>query len=496
MPPGWKDVPISLKKKTITGAPPLFYSRDQTPGKPPGTQQVLEAITASRVITEGHITPKMPKELCIRLQEQTNTYDIEALCKSILCNCGFDASGFDLGRLLAEPVCVNQFALKDSSGRFIGDKRQVQYAMLLQAMQIVLLSYGDKKRLSENFWASHPLRAGAFAAAIGAPIEIVISSLLHDILEDSLDQKLQDVKYRAYSLQGGKPVFVKYGRTHSILVHIRENFWIYGRKIARDVECVTRPEKPNGNWQHDYEAHITRAHSRIGSAFAKGSDSVVNLQELEVGSDDLEMASKLLRKLLKVDCKIPFWTKLSWVMAEVLLFELKEKSLGTEYEGIEKAHRFITTPEIIMFERGFNMLSKSHSFTPGLVKNLSRSRSPIIDIYTAKPEISGAAFSYRFEFPFMQDKEKAFSLVQGVFGKDLVSELKRASSLLPSRLTDAVIVQAHFASDIIISKVIELQQAYDAELQHILAGGFDRKRMAQAARERRNRLMAESSSKR
>lgn len=472
---------------------PLFYSQNLPPGKAPGTTRVLEAINKSRVITEGHITPKMPRELCTQLQSQTDIYELAALCKGILRNCGFDASGFDLGRLLSEPVCVNQSIIKDAKGRFIGDKREVQYAMLLQAMQTVLLSYrGAPLRVSDNPWASHPLRAGAFAAAIGAPIEMVVSSLLHDIVEDTLDPKLPKVSYRAYSFQDGKAKLVELESARSIFMHIRENYWIYGRRIARDVEFDTRPAKSNGGWQREYKAHITRAHSRIGSAFAKGADSYVNLQELEVGSGNAMMASKLERKLLKVDWQVPFWTNLSWVMAEILLFELKEKSAGTEYEGIEKKHRFVTLSEIVMLERGVNQLSKAHSFAPSLVKNLSRSRSPVIDIYSAKPQIEGAKWSYKFEFPFIQEKEEAFSLMRLVFGNSMVGELIRASSILPTRLTDAVIVQAHFEESPKLSSLANLLRAYDEKLQGILEGGFDRKRMAQAARERRNRLMEES----
>lgn len=485
-------------KAPIAGNPPQqpavplpFYSDKLPSGKPPGVQRVLSAINKSRVITEGHITPKMPPELCLELREQTNIYDAERLCKRILRNCGFDASGFDLGRLLTEPVLVNDYAIKDNRGRFVGDERMVQYAMLLQAMQIVLLSYGDLKRLSGNPCASHSLRAGAFAAAIGAPIEIVISSILHDILEDSLDKDMPGVKYRAYVSYRGKPQLVEYESEQAILHHIRENFWRYGRKIAWDVRCDTRLKKSNGGWEPEYQSHIALAHSRIGSAFSKGADSYVNLQELEPGSDILAMAAKLERKLLKVDWQVPFWNKMSWVISEILLHELKQKAKGTKFEGIEKKHRFITSKEIRMVRRGFNNLFKSHAFSPELVKNLSRSRSPIIDIYVAKPMYDGAKCSYKFEFPFIQEKETAFGLVKDVFGKRMVGEPARATSMLPSRLTDAVIVWADFASEPKLSEVSELVLAYDGALQGILHGGFDRKALESAARERRARLKSE-----
>ncbi|MFA6907943.1 MAG: hypothetical protein WC263_03880 [Candidatus Micrarchaeia archaeon] len=471
---------------------PPFYSSQLPPDRPHGMQGVIGAMNQSRKITLGHITPKMPKALSRKLNSKLDIYDTGVLCNLILRYCGFGDGGLSGGNFPSEPVLVNDWVLRDKkTGRFIGDERMVEYAMLLQTFQILHLSYEGMQRDSGNEWMTHPLRAALFVAALGAPVKMVVSALLHDILEDAMDPKMPTAKFRAFVKKEGQCRMAEYTGEEEILGYIRGSYWRYGIVISEDVRHDTRKQKINSEYlvnpalyERLYKEHLRMAHARMGSAFAKAGDTKANSTEINSIRDPGIKRMKFDKRLLKLDWQLDTgWSKLNWHVFESLLSDLQENSAD---EKAWERHRFVPAQAIWSFSDGYNLIGKPHRYIQEVRDKLMPSRSPTIEIYIreGKP-------CYTFEFPFINDSREAIAIVKDAFGKALKGEPERAQSLLPQGIRDATLVSAEFFRSPEVGKLNDLAAAYDEKLDGRIEGGFNRQERTKAAWDRHHRMKSE-----
>jgi len=475
------------------GGEPPFYSSQLPPCKLHGAQGVIDEINQVRKIAPGHITPKLPKRLPRKLNAELDIYEPEILCRLILRYCGFDERGFGYGALLASPVLVNDW-LEDGAGRQGRNVRMLEYAMLLQTFQILHLSYQGIRRESGNGWMTHPLRAALFVAALGAPARMVVSALLHDILEDAMSRELPAAKFRAFARKGKAHSQVEFSGEGEIMDYIRGNYWHYGAKIARDVWHATRndirKEAINAEYLANpalyeklYREHLRKAHTRIGSAFAKAGDSKANITEIKSIGSPAAREMKLGKRLLKLGWQLESgWNKIAWPVFECLLYDLE--ALGGEKSW--KRHRFVPAEAIWGFAEGYNLIGKPHRYMQEVRDRLMPSRSPAIEIYTLENRPS-----FTFEFPFISDAREAIGMVEAAFGKGLANPPKEVDSLLPARIRGATLVSADFYRSPKVGRLDDLVAAYDEKLDGIMEGGFDRELLAQAAWDRHYRLKKE-----
>ena|GEM_PF-3912793 len=480
--------------KIDAGSLPPFYSSKPPPDKLHGMQGVIEEMNHGRKIALGHITPKMPRGLAKKLNSNMNIYEPERLCKLILRYCGFDEEGFGYGGMLANPVLVNEWMLKDKRGRFIGDERMMEYVMLLQTFQILQLSYCGIRRESGNEWVTHPLRAALFVAALGAPIEMVISALLHDILEDAMSPEMPKAKFRAFVKKDGQYRQVEYTGEEEIMGYIRKNYGRCGARIAWDVWHDTRndirKEMINAEYltnpvlyEELYKGHLHKAHARIGSAFAKAGDGKANITEISSITDPAVREMKFRKRMLKLDWQLECgWDKIAWPVFESLLYDL---SVSSADERVWKKYRFVPADSIWKFADGYNLVGTPHRYNQELRGRVMPSRSPTIEVY-----FQGNSPSFIFEFPFIRDAKVAIGMIRQVFGKSIIGEPKEVDSLLPPLIRDAALVSVDFRKNPEVVKFNDLVAAYDENLRGALPG-FDRKRFTEAAWERHYRLKSE-----
>ena len=471
--------------KADMGKAPPFYSSKLPPDKLHGAQGVIEEMNQSRKITPGHITPKLPRRLSKKLNSELDIYEPERLCRHILRYCGFDERGFSYGGMLSSPVLVNDWALRDERGRFIGDERIMEYAMLIQTFQILQLSYNGVQRESGNPWESHPLRAALFVAALGAPVEMVISALLHDILEDAMSKDMPKVKFRAFERKNGELVLVELTGEEGILGYMRKNYWRYGSKIAWDVLHDTRndirKEIMNATYVDDpaeyeklYKKHLHKAHTRIGSAFGKAGDAKANITEISSIMNPEVRGMKFDKRMLKLDWQLECgWDKIAWPVFESLLYDL---SVNSAEERTWKKYRFVPAESIWKFADGYNLVGTPHRYNQELRGKIMPSRSPTIEIY-----FQGNKPSFIFEFPFIREAKVAIGIIKDVFRKNIIKEPKEVDSLLPLLIRDAVLVSVDFRENPKVEKFICMVAAYDEPLKDLIDGGFVRKERTDAA---------------
>jgi hypothetical protein len=473
------------------GKIPPFYSSHLPPSRLHGMQGVIGAMGQSRKIMPGHITPKMPKDLSRKLNSKLNIYDTGVLCNLILRYCGFCDGGLSNGNFPSEPVLVNDWVLRDKQGRFVGDERMVEYAMLLQTFQILHLSYKGMERDSGNAWMTHQLRAALFVAALGGPVWMVISTLLHDSPEDAMDPKMPSVKFRAFVKKESQYRLVEYTSEEEILGYIRGNYWRYGIGISEDVRHDTRKQKINAEYianpalyEKLYKEHLRVAHTRIGSAFGKAGDGKANITEIDSIRDPDVRRMKFHKRLLKLDWQLDTgWNKLNWHVFESLLSDLQENS--ADKKAWEK-HRFVPAQAIMNFTDGYNMIGKPHRYIQEVRDRLMPARSPTIEIYMKE---DGPSFT--FEFPFINDAGEAIGMVKNAFGKNLAAEPNQVDSKLPPGVRDAILVSADFHRSPKVIRLNDLVAAYDEKLGGIIEGGFDRKEYTEAAWGRHHRMKSE-----
>jgi len=484
---------LKPNRRDLGSAPP-FYSSQLPPERPHGMQAVIDEMNRSRRIMPGHITPRMPGNLSKKLNSKLNIYNQERLCKLILRYCGFDENIIGHQDLLFRPVLVNDWVLRDrKTGRFIGDERMVEYAMLLQTFQILQMSNQGEARESGNGWVTHLLRAALFVAALGAPVEMVIATMLHDSVEDARDPTRPRLKFRAFAKQDGQYRLVEYTGEEEILGYIRGNYWRYGARIAEDVRHVTRKQKRASDsdylanparYEKDYKEHLQMANARIGSFFAKTGDGKANINEIKSIADPEVKRVKSSKRLLKLGWHLESdLGKIAWPVFESLLYDLEKNSND---ELAWKKHRFVPAEAIWNFAEGYNLIGKPHRYIQEVRDRLMPSRSPTIEIYSreGKP-------SFIFEFPFIHDTKAAVGMVEGIFGRNIVGEPKEVESKLPKGIRDATLVAADFRRTPEVSKLKDLAAAYDEKLDGIIEGGFDRKERTKEVWDRHYRLKNE-----
>jgi hypothetical protein len=235
-----------------------------------------------------------------------------------------------------------------------------------------------------------------------------------------------------------------------------------------------------------YKEHLHKAHSRIGSAFAKAGDTKANSTEIKSIDDPSIRGMKSGKRLLKLDWQLECgWNKIAWAVFETLLYDLE--LMGGE--SVWKKHRFVPAEAIYNFAEGYNIIGKQHRYIREVRDKLMPSRSPTIEIYNVG--LQGGEVVFTFEFPFIRSAREATGMITDVFGRSLVSKPKEVNSLLPEGIRDATLVSVKFNRSPKMSKLDELVEAFDERLGGIIEGGFYRKMLAEAAWERHHRLKGE-----
>ncbi|MCX6770161.1 MAG: hypothetical protein NT051_05825 [Candidatus Micrarchaeota archaeon] len=481
---------------------PPGYVPKEFRGKSPGAERAIQMIKSNLAINPGHLTPKMERGN-EKFERYLDCHDPQTLCKNILRDLGLDNSNFSFESLLSTPIIAKNWSKCE-------DKAALRYAMVMQTFQILALSYPpESRRKSGNPSVAHPLRAGAFAAAIGAPIELVIATLLHDVMEDTMDANMPSVAFRTFSMAKGHsmPQIVEMRDPKEIYWHIYESYPDYrkddlssrdiGKNIADGAWNLTRPALwPGETKNRAYQRYLNQVYSNIISSFAKGCDAKVNLLELSTITNESERMKMTNRTLLKALWQLPRWKKISWVMFELLLSDISKFAAGGRIERLAKMQRAIPPNEIALFKKGFNFAGDLN-FGKELTKNISNSRSPVIDVYYDNKQSSNGRplVNFSVEFPFVDNVPDAMQLLKSVFGSQILGNPKRVLSKLPYRFWNAVIMNMDSKDGLPAeSKFYELRDAYGAYLleNNIIQveGGFNRESMAKHAEDRYNRLKA------
>lgn len=160
-------------------------------------KELLEQMPESIEFNEGHFTPKLKESWCRQFEAFIDVYQSQRLIEIIR-----EAYGYTLEQALNWDGNQNSKAY--------------EYVLIERVIGTVLLTYSNFTRKSGNEAASHPLRAMAYAAGIGAPLEVILTCGLHDVDEDTLDKRADGLRYRA--MEGGK--IVEFDTSDEILAHI------------------------------------------------------------------------------------------------------------------------------------------------------------------------------------------------------------------------------------------------------------------------------------
>ena len=437
-------------------------SEASSPDNRPGARRMREA-TEKCVFNIGHITPNIHDKVLEPFHERARSLVPKRLCQNIREDMGYT---------------------KESLSRSQHPQSELEkYILVEKISQIALDTYNGATRDNGHPVVSHPLGAGAIGAATGEQISTILVDIGHDFFEDVRDGRHPEIVFRAKS--GG--VDVEYRDPDMIAKYIRdpENFGRYGKGMARDIWAVTRPDgngQDGKSWQRAYKEYLVGMQQFINAVLAKANDSYVNLLDLHLVPEERrhEMAQKLV---MKAAWQAERLKRISWKKACLL-----QSAIAAVPEGKACADRLndINEYDIAKFERGW-ALNPERQFNVKLFKSVHLSGSPSIDIYPAKDTRFG---KYEIELPFVQDQGIALQIIRDAFGC-MDGEIRRAQSLLPSRLSSAMIFNFQPKGGDFEAQVGAALREYDHLLNKGLLlpqlEGFDRKEWAKAARERMER---------
>ena len=313
------------------------------------------------------------------------------------------------------------------------------------------------------WYANFPLRTMLLAAALHAWKELVLSNGLHDIDEDT---------------KNGKYVFRTTGLDHGIIELKAEKDVLdyiefkYGREVMLDMLAATRSEKliEGVGWQGAYKRYLGAVYQRIGSAFAKWADGLVNIWELEPIKGTAVRDKMILDTLSKASWQVGRQRKISWLQFEIMLMAMEEYANylppGSSLGDLRKVSR----QEFEKFVRGYALCS-DREFNLPMLKQTALSGSPVISIYGKGP-------IFEAEFPFLHPT-LAMTVLQGALGKN-VEGAHQKDSLLPYSLRYASILRFETSPEAMMRSLPEMVSHYDSALKGS-ADGFDRKEWADAA---------------
>ena len=437
-----------------------------SPDNRPGARRMREA-TEKCVFNIGHLTPKIPDNVLEPFHERARALDPKRLCQNI-----------------REDMGYTKLSLSKSQHP---QSELENYVLVEKIIQIALDTYNGAERYNGHPIVSHPLGAGASGAATGEQVSTILVDIGHDFFEDVRDARHPEIVFRAKS----SGIDVEYKDPYMIARYMRdhENFGRYGKGMARDIWAVTRPEgkgQAGKSWQRAYKEYLLGMQHSINAVLAKANDSYVNLLDLHLVPEEKRhaMAQKLV---LKAAWQAERLKRISWKKACLL-----QSAIAEVPEGKAHADRLndMNEYDIVKFERGW-ALNPERQFNVKLFKSVHLSGSPSIDIYPAKDTRFG---KYEIELPFVKDQEIALQIIRDSFGCTN-DEIRRAQSLLPSRLSSAMIFSFQPRRGNFEAQVAAALRQYDCLLNEGLLlpqlEGFGRKTWAKAARERMDRKRQE-----
>ncbi len=441
------------------------HSIANAPDQRPGARRLMEAVRNNILFNKGHITPKIETKALREFEKRINIFEPGRLCENIREDLGYTKESLALG---------------------LHHENELQkFRMVESAMQIALDTYNGAMRENGNPSVTHPLMTGALGAATGEPTRTVILDLFHDCAEDTLDMKYPEIKFRVQF--GGH--LVEYDLDRKIYAYVKENFGRYGKGLARDMRVMTRyiKESEGKSWQRIYKEYLFRINHYIDPVLAKGNDSYVNLLDLPLIKDRSARSNKGQRLILKATWNAQSQKRLSWIKACLIQNGISKAPGGKPYAGILND---VSRHDIDKFEKGWTY-NPVRQFDTRLFRSVNLSGSPAIDIY---PSSSRLPDQYEIELPFLQNEDMAHGLIRYAFGKS-VGDISRARSILPTRLTSAMIFTFRAKVGDMEGCMARSLKIYDDLLASGILlpqlSGFDRKEWADAARARMERVLKE-----
>ncbi len=278
------------------------------------------------------------------------------------------------------------------------------------AICLIDLSYGDELRKSGHLAVTHNLRAGLFAAALGAPIEWVVSALLHDIREDTRDKK--NIKYRTACIADGE---IRIETLHSAKDIFNDLRHCFGREVEKDIRVLTRDpvkKKKAGETlteiRDNYSKYLVRANRRISAAFIKVIDGILNFWELDPVKGSKQAKQGLIdRTVIKGSLQVEFWRKISWLLSEMLMQEIVKYSPQTD-TVTDRFERRISEEELERFERACIIIRGKREFKKKILNQSSDNGSPVMVLYKIGRNLWDA------ELPYIKDKMQIARIFEGL----------------------------------------------------------------------------------
>lgn len=423
-------------------------------GQKPSASRASETLRGIKPVFElGRITPLVDRQDYLRLKEQVNVYETPQLVEGIRANIGYRLSDLE------------KVAPAEAVGRMATFHRIERLILDLQ------LTYEDGKRKSGNTAVSHPLRTMLLAAALRAWKELVLSDGLHDIIEDTRNGRL------VFRTVGLERRVIELKATQDALDYIEHT---YGREVMLDVLAATRGEERIGGvgWQGFYKRYLSAVYRRIGSAFAKWTDAVANIWELEPIKDKAVREEMVLDTLLKASWQVGRQRKISWLQFEIMLMAMEE------YSGYLPPHfgldslRKVGWREFEKFVRGYALCGERGIGT-NVLKQTALSGSPIISVYGRGP-------LFEAEFPFLHPA-LAMTVLQSALGRGMEGA-HVTDSLLPYSLRYSSILKFESSPGALQRSLPEMVSHYDSALKGS-SESFDRKEWSDAALESGNVML-------
>ena len=308
------------------------------------------------------------------LQGRINTYSVERLKKSIL---------------------------RDSA--HLGKE---DLATIGRAIDACILSYGRAERSSGHHpAATHPLRAAALAASLGAEAHTILGAIFHDLPEDALDGKHPDVKLRYINGEGKVAEFADADGIYSGIAALSG---AHGERVLQIVKDLTNLKQKGGkeaDWEQPYFKYLQKPYGNFDSALVKVIDAIVNLMELDSleGIKPAKREAKRQKTVKKALMQLRIWQKISWPIAELLL-SCMQKYAGEEYGQIRSVARAVDPHDLEKFKRGccFVDYERSKQGFMGLIDLISRDGSRTIDVYRAR--FKGNHVVFQIELPIIGKK--------------------------------------------------------------------------------------------
>ncbi len=245
------------------------------------------------------------------------------------------------------------------------------------AITLLELAYADAaKRKSGHDWISHPLRAGLFVAAIGGGADLVVTALLHDIVEDTRDKGHKGIRYKVPGFAEGTD-----WADDKKFWHLEE---LFGMQVASDIRRLTRDPASKkaieDAWgkaeKKEYWKYVARVNETVGAAVAKPADGMENFWELDIPNKKLRKGM-IERTIDKGAMQVPYTRKLFWLINYMLLEGIGAYSKD---EKIMRKLRSFSEKDVADYEKGAVIVGE-RKLKRKLLEQVPDSGVPVMVVY-------------------------------------------------------------------------------------------------------------------